>query len=69
MNARIEVSKIQELFDEVELYKQAIQDAKDALSSAEQELDEELDDEWRKGEEYERKEDDGERTLGTCQEN
>ena len=34
--------KIQELFDEVELYKQAIQDAKDALASAEQELDETL---------------------------
>ena len=36
-------NKIQELFDEVELYKQAIQDAKDALASAEQELDETLD--------------------------
>lgn len=35
-------SKIQGLFDEVELYKQAIQDAKDALASAEQELDETL---------------------------
>ena len=35
-------NKIQELFDEVELYKQAIQDAKDALASAEQELDETL---------------------------
>ena len=36
-------NKIQELFNEVELYKQAIQDAKDALASAEQELDETLD--------------------------
>ena len=36
-------SRIQELFDEVETYKQAIQDARDALASAEQELDEELD--------------------------
>lgn len=35
-------NKIQELFEEVELYKQAIQDAKDALASAEQELDETL---------------------------
>jgi hypothetical protein len=36
-------SRIQELFNEVETYKQAIQDAKDALDSAERELDEELD--------------------------
>ena len=36
-------SRIQELFDEVETYKQAIQDARDALASAEQELDEDLD--------------------------
>lgn len=36
-------NKIQDLFNEVELYKQAIQDAKDALASAEQELDETLD--------------------------
>ncbi len=36
-------SRIQELFDEVETYKQAIQDAGDALASAGQELDEELD--------------------------
>ena len=35
--------KIQELFEEVELYKQAIRDAKDALDSAEKELDDELD--------------------------
>ena len=35
--------RIQELFDEVETYKQAIQDAGDALASAGQELDEELD--------------------------
>lgn len=39
-------NKIQELFNEVELYKQAIQDAKDALASAEQELDETLDSEF-----------------------
>lgn len=36
-------SRIQELFDEVETYKQVIQDAGDALASAGQELDEELD--------------------------
>ena len=36
-------SRIQELFDEVETYKQAIQDAGDALASAGQEPDEELD--------------------------
>ena len=36
-------TRIQELFDEVETYKQPIQDAKDALASAERELDEELD--------------------------
>ena len=36
-------SRIQELFDEVENYKQAIQDAGDALASAGQELDEVLD--------------------------
>ena len=41
-----ENNKIQELFKEVELYRQAIQDAKDALASAEQELDEELDAEF-----------------------
>ena len=36
-------SKIQELFNEVKLYKQAIRDAEDALASAEMELDETLD--------------------------
>ena len=36
-------NRIQELFNEIEVYKQAIQDAKDALASAEMELDEELD--------------------------
>ena len=36
-------SRIHELFDEVETYKQTIQDAGDALTSAGQELDEELD--------------------------
>lgn len=35
-------SKIQTLMNEVEIYKQAIQDAKDALASAEMELDETL---------------------------
>lgn len=39
-------NKIQELFNEIDLYKQAIQDAKDALASAEQELDETLDAEY-----------------------
>lgn len=42
----MEKSKIQQLFEEVELYKQAVQDAKDALASAEQELDETLDAEF-----------------------
>ena len=36
-------SKIEELMQEVETYKQAVQDAKDALASAEMELDEVLD--------------------------
>ena len=36
-------NKIQTLINEVEIYKQAIQDAKDALASAEAELDETLD--------------------------
>ena len=36
-------TKIEELMPEVETYKQAIQDAKDALVSAEMELDESLD--------------------------
>ena len=40
-------SNIQKLFKEVEIYKQAIEDAKDALASAEMELDEELDTEYR----------------------
>ena len=35
--------KIEELMHEVETYKLAIQDAKDALASAEMELDEALD--------------------------
>lgn len=39
-------NKIQQLMDEVETYKQAIQDAKDALASAEMELDETLDAEF-----------------------
>lgn len=40
------MSKIQDLLNEVETYKQAIQDAKDALASAEMELDEALDEEF-----------------------
>jgi len=36
-------NRIQELMQEVEVYKQAIRDAKDALASAEMELDETLD--------------------------
>ena len=40
------MNKIQELMNEVEIYKQAIQDAKDALASAEMELDETLDAEY-----------------------
>ena len=40
-------SKIRELMEEVEIYKQAIQDAKDALASAEMELDAALDMEFR----------------------
>ena len=39
----METTKIQELMQEVEVYKQAVQDAKDALASAEMELDETLD--------------------------
>ena len=39
-------SRIQELMNEVETYRQAIQDARDALASAERELDETLDDEY-----------------------
>lgn len=41
-------NKIQELMDEVEIYKQAIRDAKEALASAEMELDETLDEEFGK---------------------
>ena len=36
-------SKIQKLFDEIEVYRQAIRDAEDALAAAEMELDDELD--------------------------
>ena len=39
-------SRIQELMNEVETYRQAIHDARDALTSTEQELDEMLDDEY-----------------------
>ena len=40
------MSKIQDLMKEVEIYKQAIEDAKDALASAEMELDETLEEEY-----------------------
>ena len=46
MSEKKEINKIQELMNEVEIYKQAIQDAKDALASAEMELDETLDAEF-----------------------
>ena len=39
----MEKNEIQRLMDDVETYKQAIQDARDARASAGQELDEELD--------------------------
>lgn len=42
MDKKMVEIKIQELRQEVEIYKQAIQDAKDALASAEMELDESL---------------------------
>ena len=41
-------NKIQGLMKEVEIYKQAIRDAKDALEAAEMELDETLDEEFNK---------------------
>ena len=44
----MEVSRIEKLMKEVETYRQAIEDAKDALASAEMELDEVLDDEYEK---------------------
>ena len=44
----MEISNIQKLMEEVETYKQAIQDAKDALASAEQELDETLEAEYNR---------------------
>lgn len=43
----MEANKIRKLMNEVEIYKQAIRDAKDALASAEMELDESLDSEFR----------------------
>ncbi len=43
MMSMSEINRIQELFNEIEVYKQAGQDAKDALASADMELDEELD--------------------------
>ena len=44
----METNKIESLFKEVATYRQAIQDAKDALASAEQELDETLQAEFDK---------------------
>lgn len=41
--SRMDKSKVEKLMHEVEIYRQAIHDAKDALASAEMELDEELD--------------------------
>lgn len=35
-------TSLQELYDEIELYKEAIRNAEEALKAAEQELDEEL---------------------------
>lgn len=43
---KIMQNKIQELMNEVEIYKQAVRDAKDALASAEMELDAALDAEY-----------------------
>ena len=40
------MTKIEDLMNEVEVYKQAIQDAKDALASAEMELDAALETEF-----------------------
>lgn len=47
----MEANKIQKLMNEVEIYKQAIRDAKDALAAAETELDETLDGEFRREQE------------------
>ena len=42
MKEEMKDSKIQELMKEVEVYRQAIRDARDALAAADGELDEEL---------------------------
>lgn len=47
-SSTMENSNIQKLMEEVETYKQAIQDAKDALASAEMELDDALENEFHK---------------------
>ena len=44
----MEKNEIQKLMEEIEIYKQAIQDAQDALDAAERELDEVLDYEYEK---------------------
>lgn len=43
MIVKMDEARIEKLMKEVEIYKQAIQDAKDALASVEMELDETLD--------------------------
>ena len=48
MSKEMEEQKIRKLMDEIEICKQAIQDAKDALACAEMELDAELDTEFEK---------------------
>ncbi len=45
-----EGGKIRELYEELKIYRQAIQDARDALASAEMELDEELEARFREQE-------------------
>ena len=42
MSENKEKNRIQELFDEVEFYRQTVQDTEEALESAEMELDEAL---------------------------
>ena len=42
MIVKMDEARIEKLMKEVEVYRQAIQDAKDALASAEMELDETL---------------------------
>lgn len=46
-NAGMSVERIRKISEEIEQYKQAIQDAEDALAEAERELDEKLDAHWQ----------------------